>query len=98
MLSMNHTIARKDIANFMITQTSYSASLAFIHTNVLGQEALKWMRFDLDPMDEGCSNIQSIILRDSWCVGPAIRSLIGACKALRKFIYTHDFQKKYLGD
>ncbi|EXM15505.1 hypothetical protein FoTM2_016597 [Fusarium oxysporum f. sp. vasinfectum] len=64
----------------------------------VGARSPEMDEFDLDPMDEGCSNIQSIILRDSWCVGPAIRSLIGACKALRKFIYTHDFQKKYLGD
>ncbi|KAF4434718.1 hypothetical protein FACUT_7777 [Fusarium acutatum] len=50
--------------------------------------------YDLREMDEGSSNIQSIILRDSWCVPRAIRSLIGACKDLRKFTYTCDIKKR----
>lgn len=50
--------------------------------------------YALDPLKEGCSNIQSIILRDSWCVPRAIRSLIGACKDLRKFTYTCDIKKR----
>ncbi|KAF5648462.1 uncharacterized protein FTJAE_1295 [Fusarium tjaetaba] len=49
--------------------------------------------FNLDPLKEGCSNVQSIILRDSWCVTRAIQSLIGACKDLRKFTYTCDLTK-----
>ncbi|KAF4953094.1 hypothetical protein FGADI_6244 [Fusarium gaditjirri] len=54
--------------------------------------------FDIDPMDQGCSNVQSIIIRDSWCVAPAIRSLTRACKELRKFTYTCDFKKKNAND
>ncbi|KAF5977333.1 hypothetical protein FCOIX_6600 [Fusarium coicis] len=50
--------------------------------------------FDIDPLDERCSNVDSIILQDSWCVPRAIYSLIGACKNLRKFTYTCDIKKR----
>ncbi|KAH7178123.1 hypothetical protein DER46DRAFT_590621 [Fusarium sp. MPI-SDFR-AT-0072] len=60
----------------------------------VGARSPQMDEFDIDPMDEGCSNVQSINLQDSLCVAPAIRSLIGACKDLRKFTYTCDFKKK----
>lgn len=56
--------------------------------------SLQMDEFDIDVLKEGCSNVESIVLRDSWCVPRAIRSLIGACKDLRKFIYTCDIKKK----
>ncbi|KAH7212210.1 hypothetical protein DER44DRAFT_860914 [Fusarium oxysporum] len=43
-------------------------SIPSIHSyECVGARNPEMDEFDLDPMDEGCSNIQSIILRDSWC-------------------------------
>ncbi|KAF5540730.1 hypothetical protein FMEXI_8226 [Fusarium mexicanum] len=58
-----------------------------------GASSHRMDEFDIHLLDEGCSNVESIILRNSWCVPRAIRSLIGACKDLRKFTYTCDFKK-----
>ncbi|SCV52634.1 uncharacterized protein FFB14_12703 [Fusarium fujikuroi] len=60
----------------------------------VGASSPEMDEFDIYPMDRGCSNIESIILRDSWCVPRAIHSLIGACKDLRKLTYTCDIKKR----
>ncbi|KAH7253616.1 uncharacterized protein BKA55DRAFT_565994 [Fusarium redolens] len=59
----------------------------------VGARSPEMDEFDLRAIPERCSNIQSIILRDSWCSAPSIRSMSGACKALKKFTYTRDFKK-----
>ncbi|KAF5534443.1 hypothetical protein FPHYL_13421 [Fusarium phyllophilum] len=60
----------------------------------VGASSHQMDEFNIDLLKEGCSNVQSIILRDSWCVPRAIRSIIGSCKDLRKFTYACDFKKQ----